>query len=309
MTINNNDIIKKSAITTSSVTSGLLSPEQSKQFLIEAMDKTVLGRIIRTEFRRAKKGEIDKIGISNRQLRKKTENFDDGHRGQVKFDKVEYSTVDVRLPWEISEETLRQNIEGEGLEATITKLMTEQVAIDLEDLWLNADSQTPETDEDYEFLYLNDGFIKQIREGGHIVDCSLETEMTFQIWNKALLQMPNKYNNGNLRWLMSPHRKQMWETTILEKSMSGGNITDKRIENPYSITAIEIPFMPDDVILLVDPRNLINVCTYDVNIRKTTEGKEAIMTDTRFYAIHLDFDSVIEELDATVIIDNLPNIN
>ena len=45
--------------------------------------------------------------------------------------------------------------------------------------------------------------------------------------------------------------------------------------------------------------------TYDVRIRKTIEGKEAIMMDKRFYVIHLDFDTIIEENDATAIITGL----
>ena len=57
--------------------------------------------------------------------------------------------------------------------------------------------------------------------------------------------------------------------------------------------------------MLTDPKNLIVVNTYGVQIRKTTAGKEAIMQDKRFYVIHLDFDPIIEELDATGIITNL----
>ena len=63
--------------------------------------------------------------------------------------------------------------------------------------------------------------------------------------------------------------------------------------------------MPDNVILLADPQNLIVVNTYDIKIRKTVEGKEAILADKRFYVVHLDFDAVVEELDATAIITNI----
>ena len=66
--------------------------------------------------------------------------------------------------------------------------------------------------------------------------------------------------------------------------------------------------MPDDALLLTDPNNLIVVNTYDMRIRKTTEGKEAIMQDKRFYVIHFDFDTIIEELDATAIVTNLNNL-
>jgi hypothetical protein len=47
------------------------------------------------------------------------------------------------------------------------------------------------------------------------------------------------------------------------------------------------------------------VNTYDMKIRKTVEGKEAIMKDKRFYVAHLDYDTIIEELDATAIIKGL----
>ena len=71
---------------------------------------------------------------------------------------------------------------------------------------------------------------------------------------------------------------------------------------------IAAPAMPDDALLLTDPNNLIVVNTYDMRIRKTTEGKEAIMQDKRFYVIHFDFDTIIEELDATAIVTNLNNL-
>jgi hypothetical protein len=45
-----------------------------------------------------------------------------------------------------------------------------------------------------------------------------------------------------------------------------------------------------------------------MKLRKTTEGKDAIMKDKRFYVVHLDFDAIIEELDATAIIENLPSL-
>lgn len=88
----------------------------------------------------------------------------------------------------------------------------------------------------------------------------------------------------------------------------GGIITDKRVENPASIPAVEVPALSDSMIILTDPKNLITVNTYDIIIRKTTEGKEAIMMDKRFYVAHYDFDPIIEELDATAIVKGLSTL-
>jgi len=305
---NNETLIRKAALTTAGVTSGLLNPEQSAKFLKMTFEATPLGSLVRKETRRAKSGEIDKIGIASRILRKKVEDTDDGYRVKPNFGAVEYATTAVRLPWEITEETLRENIEGEGLEATITELMTRQLGIDREDLCINGDSSLTSADEDYAFLHVNDGWVKQLLAGGHVEDRTSKSggAMSIDLFYDALRQLPNKYNNGTLRWLMSPHRQQEWERYILDKAITvGGIISDKRVENPVSIPAIPVPALPDDKIILVNPQNLIVVSTYDVKIRKTIEGKEAIMQDKRFYVVHFDFDPIIEELDATVIVTGL----
>ena len=72
MTLDNNSIIRKAAIQTGTLTSGLLNPEQARKFIQQTFDATNLGGLIRHEMRTAKTGEVDKIGIASRILRKKT---------------------------------------------------------------------------------------------------------------------------------------------------------------------------------------------------------------------------------------------
>lgn len=305
----NRQIINKAAITTGSVAHGLLNPEQARKFIQQTFEATNLGPLVRHVMRTAKTGEIDKIGIASRIVRGKTENQDDGYRAGVNTSVIEYACKAVRLPWEITEETLRENIEGQQMEEIITNLMTSQLGVDMEDLYLNSDTATLDTDPDYDFLKLNDGWIKQIMEGGHVYDASEATTMSLDIFYKTLQQLPNKYNNGKLRWLMSPKRAQEWELFLLNKVVdAGGAVPDSVYNAPAKIKTVECPSMSDDKIILTDPKNLIVVNTYEIKIRKTTEGKEAIMMDKRFYVCHLDFDPIIEELDATAIITNLPSL-
>lgn len=304
----NNRIIAKAGdpIQTAALSSGLLNPEQAKKFIQQTFDATNLGGLIRHEMRRAKTGEIDKIGIASRILRKKTENTDDGYRAGVETSQIEYATTAVRLPWEITEETLRENIEGQQLEAIITNLMTTQLGVDLEDLYLNGDEATDSGADDYDFLKINDGWIKQIKNGGHVYDASSSDTMSLDLFYKTLAMLPNKYNNGKLRWLMSPKRAQEWELFLLNKVIGAGGAVPETLYNaPAKIKAIECPSMSDDTIILTDPKNLVVVNTYDMKVRKTTEGKEAIMQDKRFYVCHLDYDPIIEELDAAAIITGL----
>ncbi len=267
----------------------------------------------------------------------------------MKTSQIEYACTAVRLPWEITEETLRENIEGQNLEAIITNLMTTQLGVDLEDLYLNSDEDTGEakafsatetyaagdcvtysgslyrfttahaagawtgTDAeeigeagDTDFLKVNDGWIKQLKNGGHVRDASSETAMSLDLFYKTLAQIPNKYNNGKLRWLMSPRRAQEWELFLLNQVIGkGGAVPESIYNSPAKIPTVQCPSLDDGTILLTDPKNLIVVNTYSMQIRKTTEGKEAIMQDKRFYVVHLDFDPIIEELDAAAIITGL----
>lgn len=303
----NKQIVKDGAVTTSVVTSGLLQPYQAKKFLRQTFDATPLMGAIRHETRTERKGEIDKIGVGRRLLRRKVENTDDGYRAKPNFGSIEYSCNPVRLPWEITEDTLRENIEGEDLETTITNLMTTQIGVDSEDLIINGDEATSSENPDYDFLKLDDGVIKQVSTGGHILDVAGSSNMELEMFYKAVASIPNKYNNGKLRWLMSPIRAQQWELFLLNKVINaGGAVPEALYKSPVAIPSMQVPNLADDIVILIDPKNITEVNTYTVKIRKDATSKDAIMQDKRFYVVHFDLDTLIEELDATAIIKGLP---
>lgn len=303
----NKQIVKDGAVTTSVVTSGLLQPYQAKKFLRQTFDATPLMGAIRHETRTERKGEIDKIGVGRRLLRRKVENTDDGYRAKPNFGSIEYSCNPVRLPWEITEDTLRENIEGEDLETTITNLMTTQIGVDSEDLIINGDEATSSENPDYDFLKLDDGVIKQVSTGGHILDVTGSSNMELEMFYKAVASIPNKYNNGKLRWLMSPTRAQQWELFLLNKVINaGGAVPEALYKSPVAIPSMQVPNLADDIVILIDPKNITEVNTYTVKIRKDATSKDAIMQDKRFYVVHFDLDTLIEELDATAIIKGLP---
>jgi len=308
MAISNRTIVKDAINTGSMSNAGLLSPYQAKTFLKQSFEQQNLLKLVRREMRRERNGEIDKIGIAKRILRAKTEGVDDGYRAGVKTSAIKYSCMPVRLPWEITEETLRENIEGEPLEKTITDLMTAQVGADTEDLCLNGDENASSDDPDYDFLKLNDGWIKQMLNGAHVEDRSSKNNgaMGIGVYYDMLEQIPNKFNTGKLRWVMSPRRQQEWEKYLFEQMIQhGGIVSDGVFKNPASIPTISCSSLEDDKILLCDPKNLVICNSYSMKIRKTTEGEKAIMEDKRFYVVHFDVDPIIEELDACGIITGL----
>jgi len=305
--MSNADLLQK--IDTASLAGGgLLNPEQAREFLRMTFEATPFSQLHRKEIRTAKTGEVDKIAIGGRLIRKKIENTDDGYRAGIATSKVQYSTVPIRLPWEITEETIRQNIEGERFEDTVMQMMTTQLGIDLEDLHFNGDTASADP-----FIQINDGWLKQVRTGtgAHVVDCAGDTGFGKATLFKGLNALPNKYRGPNVRWMMSPTRRVKWLEYLTGRATAAGDAAligaGDQVNKPLGYAVVEIPSLPDSVILLGDPRNFIVVNTYEIRIRKTTEGREAVMQDKRLYVIHLDDDPIVQELDAVVLLDNVPS--
>ncbi|MDQ0176720.1 phage major capsid family protein [Bacillus chungangensis] len=308
----NQEILK--TITTGDLKSpgaGYLNPYQADKFLRMAYEATPFNKLHRKVKRTQKKGEIDKIAIGGRLLRKKTENTDDGYRADVQTAKIEYSTVPIRLPWEITEETLRENIEGENFEDVVMEMMTTQFGIDIEDLHWNGD-----TDSSDPFISINDGWRKKILapgSGAHLIDMNASPYHGVGFGKTVLFgavnALPNKYRGQNLRWLMSPLNRMKYIEYMTHRATGAGDnallAAGAQVNTPLGYEIVEIPQMPDDMIVLSDPQNFIAVNTYDIRIRKTTEGREAIMEDKRFYVVHVDDDVIIQEMDAIAVIKNV----
>src|SRR6478752_3340345 len=113
---------------------GILGPAQADRFIDYTWDATVLGQQVRQRRMRAVEEEINTIGVGKRLVRVATEAVDDGVNVAPTFSKISITTKKLRLDWELSSETLEDNIEGDGLEDHIARLMATQTGNDLEDL-------------------------------------------------------------------------------------------------------------------------------------------------------------------------------
>jgi hypothetical protein len=304
------EALNKATVTTTGVGTGMLSAQRGTAFLRALRQKGTLSTQMRQETRTAATGTIDKIATGARILRAATENSDDGYRVGATFSQLSYTTAKVRLPWEITEDALHENLEGENLEAILLDEMTQQFAYDLEDLEINGD--TGDVSADAPFLTINDGILKLItteaRSGRNLNGASVNAGVI----NKAhffdmLYAMPNKYrNSGQLRWIMSPARHISWWEVLSDRSTAAGDaLLEARggaADGPLGIPVLEVPGMPDSTILLANPRNFVRVVSWQVRRRKITGDTDAQLAalDKRFYIFFLKHDVVVEEFDAVV---------
>jgi hypothetical protein len=136
--------------------------------------------------------DIDRIGVGQRLLRGAVEAVDTGENQGVFFSKITITTKKLRLDWELSVETLEDNLEGDALEDHIARMMATQTGIDLEDLAVNGD--TTSTDGT---LKVFDGWRKLALNGtadgaAHVVDQG-GAPMNRAAANAALKAMPRNF--------------------------------------------------------------------------------------------------------------------
>ncbi len=177
---------------------GLLNPEQSARFLDYMFDATVIGKVARTVRMKADTTEIDRIGVGEKLMKLAAEAENTGSNAAVQFSKISLTTKKLRLDWELSTESLEDNIEGADLEDHIARLMATQAGNDLEDVVLNGNTALTS-----DALYKSfDGVVKLAKANGHVV-AGAGANVSREIFNKALKAMPRKYKQRrpDLRFL------------------------------------------------------------------------------------------------------------
>jgi hypothetical protein len=194
--MSNNDLLEK-VIRTTEVGSGgggLLNAEQSNRFIDYMWDSTVLakeGRVVRMK---SDTVDIDKVNVGQRIARLATEAVDDGVNAPATFSKVSLTTQKIRLDWELTSESIEDNIEGAGLEDHIARMMATALGNDLEDLAINGDTASSDP-----LLKSYDGFKKLVNASGVVVDAQGATLSGTNagegkaVFNRAIKNMPRKY--------------------------------------------------------------------------------------------------------------------
>jgi len=254
---------------------GQLDPGQANAFIDQITESSTFGSQINTEKVGTKTGTLDKIGVGARLLRSSGENSDDGYRAGISVTDVAYAAKDLRLPFEITHQWAHRNIEREAAKAKVTKAITTQFGLDLDDLNINGDEGSGNA-----FLALDDGLLDKCstNTSGNInrVDGSAVNsgEITDAHFFAAAEAMPNKYwNRGDLVWLCSPTLVRRYTEDLITRDTPVGDaaLTGKGI-NPLGVPFFKgqgseqagMPFMPDTRLILTSLKNLTRVIEWDI---------------------------------------------
>jgi len=260
--------LAKATITTTVGTDGLLNPTQSRAFLEIAQDSSTFGSTIRTEFVDTPSGEINKLNTGKRLLRAAVENADDGYRVEPTFPTLAYDTVKMRLPFEVTNDELEQNIEKRALEDRLVRRFGNQLGLDLDDLDINGDTGAG-AGPDQAFLQLHDGLLiwLETNTSGDVNRVDASTINSGAI-DKAHFfagarAMPQVYRSERNRWFMSPNKHLEWIEGLTDRITAAGDAalggSSGPGNSPLSYPIIEVPFFPDDRIIYADPQVFVRI--------------------------------------------------
>jgi len=306
---------------------GLLKPEQSNRFIDYMFDATILTRAARTIRMRADTTEIDKVGVGERLMVLATEGATTGQtdRGAT-FTKVSLTTKKLRLDWELSSESLEDNIEGADLEDHIARLMATQAGNDIEDLALNGDTALSSNN----LLKAFNGFRKLALNGGFVVDAGGDT-ISKATFNSALKEMPRKYKQrrNQLRFFTGSNLVQDYLYNLTTVGSTPEDIASSILRgnpaapegNPggvipfaFGIPVVEVPLIDETrtgtysgatgqhgEVHLTFPQNFIVGIKRDITVYREFKPKK----DTIEYTLYIRVGVAVENLDSFVVVKNV----
>ena len=258
--LSNKQILEKAAITTAEIAqAGKLNDAQADRFIDFVIDVTGLqGRVRVVRFRNDKM-DIDKIGVGKRVAVPKKEAKDPGLRRKINTSKVTLQPEEIMVPWEISDEFVSENLEGEEVEDTIMRLMATQLSNDLEELYIQGDKTGPVRFESElvdggsatdvvvdTYLKLQDGWLKRAG-ASHIVDND-GGNIQHQIFSDMIVEMPSKFkrNKRNLKFFASDTTEQLFRNNLASRATGLGDqaATSEVNLNPFGIELVPLALLP-----------------------------------------------------------------
>jgi len=308
---------------------GLLNPEQSARFLDYMFDATVIGKVARTVRMKADTTEIDRMSIGEKlvKLASEGDNTNSGNAA-VTFSKISLTTKKLRLDWELSTESLEDNIEGADLEDHIARMMATQAGNDIEDVVLNGDTDLS-SDQLYKAF---DGVVKKAKDNGHVVDAA-GAGVSRAVFNSALKALPRKYKQRrtDLRFLSGSNLIQdyLYSTSQNIQNVNPQDIASGIIRGdvpvlggpagyvaPYAfgIPIVEVPLLPETQtgtysspsgshgdIHLTFPNNVVIGVKRDVTVYRFFWPRK----DSIEYTMYTRVGVQIEQADAWVVVKNI----
>lgn len=302
--------LQKSLTTSNLSSGGLLNPAQADAFITYMFELTVLTklRLIRMT---TPKQDIDKIGVGTRLLRKATEMTTVTDNVTFTLGKVQLVTQKLVLPWDISRDTYKSNIERSGVADTVQRLMAIQAGNDTEDLAINGDTASLDA-----LLSANDGWLKLAKGSADTNQVMASgSGISKTLFSRMIKALPNKYKTrrGELRFYAAPNIVQDYVDQLTDRETQLGDdlIQEGARALAFGIPIVEVAYLPTDLagtyggatgnhsdVILTFPENFITGVLEDIVVFHWFNARK----DAHEFTMYLEVDFQWENLAAVVLL-------
>ncbi|WP_313341285.1 hypothetical protein [Lacrimispora sp.] len=301
--MNNRTLLSKAAVDTSTLgTGGRMNAEQSTQFITFMKDYSTFLRSVDFITMQTTRRVLEYGDISRRNMRKAKENQDNAATGSFSTKQRELNAVGVIMPYDITFQFMKENIEKGNINTTLAQLFAQQFANDTIDLAFNGSESSTD-----DFLNINDGWVAigEADAGTHKIDNAGITSKR-ALFKTLLGAVPSKYfqlyqqeDKSLLKLLVSHNVNREYKEELTERNTALGDsllISGNHVAYD-GFEIIPVGFLPDEVQMVTPLKNLAygvyggNIETYhDVVPRKTRHE----------YTLLADFDFEIHNPDVLV---------
>ncbi len=301
----NRSIIAKAAVDTSALTNGgKMNPEQANRFMTFMQDySSILKKVnfIRmTQTRR----NLDSLEVNKRAMRVQNENADNPATGTVTHKQRSLNAVGVIMPYDVSFQYVKENIEGKNINTTLAKMFAQEFANSTVELAFLGDESSSD-----DFLSINNGWIKIATDDGdtHKFDTSGSTDYLNTVFPGLLSAMPSKYyslytdeDKSKIKIFCSPtvNRKYKQQLQARNTALGDALITGGKNVNYDGFEIVPVAFMTDDTFIVTPYENLV----YGIYGQNLEVFHDIVPRKTRHeYTLLADFDMEINNPDSLVI--------
>lgn len=262
----------KTLTTTELAAGGLLQPEQAERFLDFTLEYSTLLKEVRAEGKARNKGEVDTLNIGGvctvPASEPETESIDEK---LPDFGKIEFAMVKLRSAFNMSTETLLDNIESDirvtGLPGkqqgeeppgdfreTLMRAYAKRIATDIELGAIQGDTAHTGTTMKDKLLKCNNGWLKMAQlplDSCHIVDAGSKN-VSIKLFAAMLEALPAPYlkTPADLRWLVGSRLNIRWTSKLAERQTTLGDDVLKGMGvAPFGIPMMLVPLMPEDKVV------------------------------------------------------------
>jgi len=289
---------------------GELNPEMSDTFIRTLIDSPTILNSARVITMNAPTRKVNKIGFGSRIMHPAVSAtaLADAKRSKPDLSQIELNTkegiAEVHIPYDVMEDNIERGSinaamgeSGGGLMTTITQLIAERAALDLEELLITGDTNSAD-----DWLGMFDGYLKLAN--AHIVNAGGAT-ISKDIFKAGVKAMPDKYlrNRARLTHYVSVDNETEYRDTYANRQTALG---DSMLQGTGPIYAWgsqleSVPLMPAAKGLFTDPLNLL----FGIQRKITMEYDKDIRARVYIIVLTCRVACQIEETDAVVTYSNI----